>query len=636
MTETIFSKETPSAPAAAAAAALTEEAVNFEEARRIGESLRVNKEVRMRFAPSPTGSLHVGGARTALYNWLAARKAGGKFLIRIEDTDVARSTRASEESMLADLEWLGLEWDEGPRVGGPCGLYRQSERGSIYREAAKRLVEKGLAYPCFCGEEELEAKRKKAKAEGRQVAYDGAWRDADPAEVEKKFKSGDPYTIRFKTPKDCVLSIDDKIRGRVEWDVESTVGDFILVRSSGVPVYNFVVAVDDATMGISTVVRAEEHLTNTVRQLLVLDALGFPEPQYAHASLILGADKSKLSKRHGATSCGQFKDQGYLADAMINYLALLGWNDGTDKEVYSRDELVEAFDVDRVVSSPAMFDGTKLKWLNGQHLRAMSLEKLAEVAVDFLGKSLFESPAEQDSLSSRFFLPEPKVVAFVTQAIAMAQPKADLLTEVAAVVKDSLKYPLLKTLGDYDKKVAAIVDDNFASFAITVAESIENKDAPLWCYDDSSTEKKEDLNSDDVKKWIDDLGLKTGRSKKRLFMAARLALTGRIAGPDVADQLKTLALARRADLPADGLAERASQLRAWASNGIQEETATVEKKAPQAKTVLPHKKDEEDRLLTFDDFCKLRAVYETNRPQIEDDQAMYDTLLAAYKELKGN
>jgi glutamyl-tRNA synthetase len=265
--------------------------------------------VRVRFAPSPTGSLHVGGARTALFNWLKARQSGGTFVVRIEDTDQARSTRESEESMLADLRWLGLDWDEGPGVDGDYGPYRQSERGDIYKEYAQKLLESGHAYPCFCTEEELEAKRAAAEEAGEAVMYDGAWRDADPEVVAEKLASGEPHTVRFKVQPGAKVTIDDTVRGTVSWDAEKTVGDFILLRSNGVPVYNFCVAVDDATMKITHVIRAEEHLTNTLRQGLILEALEFGMPQYAHASLILGEDRSKLSKRHGATSVDQFKQQ---------------------------------------------------------------------------------------------------------------------------------------------------------------------------------------------------------------------------------------------------------------------------------------------------------------------------------------
>mmetsp|Transcript_17627 Transcript_17627/g.39905 ORF Transcript_17627/g.39905 Transcript_17627/m.39905 type:complete len:622 (-) Transcript_17627:915-2780(-) len=350
----------------------------------------VNPPPRLRFAPSPTGSLHVGGARTALYNWLLAARGkvdgieGSAFVLRVEDTDQARSTRASEISVLEDLAWLGLTWDEGPEdrptdANGATlyyGPYRQSERNDMYASVAQGLLDEGKAYRCFCTEEELEEMRARQEVAGETPRYDGRWRDADPAEVEAKVASGDPYTVRFKVPKGSRVVIDDVVRGNVGWDAEATVGDFILLRSSGVPVYNFCVAVDDAAMGITTVVRAEEHLTNTLRQGLILDALHAPRPRYAHCSLILGPDKIKLSKRHGATSCGQFKEDGFLPDAMINYLSLLGWNDGTDTEIFTREELIDAFDINRVVKSPSIFDMAKLRWINGQHLKMMSIEEV--------------------------------------------------------------------------------------------------------------------------------------------------------------------------------------------------------------------------------------------------------------------
>jgi len=329
--------------------------------RAIMDMSAAGSDVRVRFAPSPTGTLHVGGARTALFNWLKARKEGGKFILRIEDTDLARSTRESEESMIADLRWLGLDWDEGPDVGGDFGPYRQSERSHIYKECADKLIAEGHAYPCFASEEELEAQRAEAEAKGENFVYPGTWRDADPKTVEEKIKNGDPYVVRFKVPPGARVEINDLVRGQVGWDAEAMVGDFILLRSSGVPVYNFCVAVDDATMGITHVVRAEEHLSNTLRQGLVLEALGYRMPTYAHASLILGEDRSKLSKRHGATSVDQFKREGFCREAMINYLAGLGWNDGTDKEIYSVPEVISAFSIDRIVNSPSMFDMQKLK-----------------------------------------------------------------------------------------------------------------------------------------------------------------------------------------------------------------------------------------------------------------------------------
>eukprot|EP01035_Chromulina_nebulosa_P031108 gene31108-41442_t len=337
--------------------------------------------VRVRFAPSPTGSLHVGGARTALFNWLLARKTNGKFLVRVEDTDEARSTRESERSILNDLRWLQLNWDEGPELPeeGPYGPYRQSDRKDIYKAAAEKLIEKGLAYRCFCSEEELEEKRLAAEAKGIDAKYDGTWRDADPAEVQRRIDNGESYTVRFRVPDNKVVFIDDCVRGRVTWDASASLGDFIILRSSGMPVYNFCVSVDDASMKITHVIRAEEHLSNTLRQLLILEGLDYKPPIYAHCSLILGSDRSKLSKRHGATSVQQFSQQGFVPEAMINYLANLGWNDGTPKEIYSPQELISAFDLNRIVKSSAIFDMDKLKWINSQHLRALPLEKVKDL-----------------------------------------------------------------------------------------------------------------------------------------------------------------------------------------------------------------------------------------------------------------
>jgi glutamyl-tRNA synthetase len=284
----------------------------------------VTSPVRVRFAPSPTGSLHVGGARTAVFNWLLAQRTGGTFIVRVEDTDESRSTKQSEISILDDLRWLKLTWDEGPESVGMYGPYRQSERKSLYQQVAMDLVKQGKAYPCFCTEDELELKRKHAEANGLDPKYDGKWRNADPDEVRRRLEAGDPYTVRFRVPSHKTVYIDDAVRGRVTWDTDSSLGDFIILRSNGVPVYNFCVAVDDCRMKITHVIRAEEHLTNTFRQLLVFEAMNHRPPTYAHCSLILAEDRSKLSKRHGATSVNQFRLDGYLAEAMLNYLASLG------------------------------------------------------------------------------------------------------------------------------------------------------------------------------------------------------------------------------------------------------------------------------------------------------------------------
>ncbi len=342
----------------------------------------MENKIRVRFAPSPTGHLHVGGARTALFNFLYARKNNGKFILRVEDTDLERSTKESEEMVLNDLKWLNLEWDEGPDIGGEFGPYRQSERLELYKKYAYKLLEEGKAYRCFCTDEELEEIRKKAEEEKRPPHYDRRCLRLSKKEIEEKIKAGIPYTIRFKVPeKDYILY--DLVRGKVEWK-SGVLGDFVILRSNGMPVYNFCVVIDDYLMKISHVIRAEEHLPNTLRQLMLYEALGFKAPKFAHVSLILGKDRSKLSKRHGATSVSQFKKEGYLPEAMTNYLALLGWNDGTDREEFTLKELIEKFSIKRVSKSPAVFDIDKLNWINSLHIKKLTDEKYLELSKEFV------------------------------------------------------------------------------------------------------------------------------------------------------------------------------------------------------------------------------------------------------------
>lgn len=478
--------------------------------------------VRVRFAPSPTGALHVGGARTALYNWLAARQAAGSFVVRVEDTDVARSTRASEEMVLSDLTWLGLHADEGPGVGGPAGPYRQSERAAIYAQYAEGLLASGRAYRCFCTEGELEAKRAEAEAAGRPPQYDGTWRDADAERVQKKLDEGATYTVRFRVPAGARVEIDDAVRGKVAWDAEATVGDFILLRSTGVPVYNFCVAVDDALMGVSTVIRAEEHLTNTLRQVLILRALGFSPPAYAHCSLILGSDRSKLSKRHGATSVTQFREEGYLPAAMVNYLATLGWNDGTEQEIYSVEELIDRFDIRRITKSPAMFDGDKLRFINGQHLRKLPREELTPMLV-------------------REWVKDGVLTERVEGSPALAGAAAELVQGALELVNDGNKelraafaFPLRETLASGEAEELVGEDGGF----VTIGEAV------LAAFDDGSLPVGDagDEHPAVWKKWVKALGKATGRKGKRLFHPLRLALTGKMSGPDVGAILRVMHL----------------------------------------------------------------------------------------------
>jgi len=336
--------------------------------------------VRVRFAPSPTGSLHIGGARSALFNWLFARGRGGRMVIRIEDTDVQRSTAASERAVLEDLRWLGIDWDEGPDVGGIYGPYRQSERRWLYRQEADRLLAAGRAYPCFCTDEELEARRAAAQAAGLSPHYDGTCRDLSEAERAQRRAEGRPESVRFRVGTDPV-EVRDLIRGAVTFPPD-VVGDFVILRSNGLPTYNYACVVDDAAMKITDVLRGEEHLSNTPRQVQLYRALGHAEPRFGHISLILNPDRSKMSKRSGeaATFVAEFRAQGYLPEALVNFLALLGWSWDGATEVFSRAELVEKFSLERVNPSAAVFDRTKLLAMNSQYLRALPLpERTARV-----------------------------------------------------------------------------------------------------------------------------------------------------------------------------------------------------------------------------------------------------------------
>lgn len=475
--------------------------------------------VRVRFAPSPTGSLHVGGARTALFNWLYAKKTGGKFILRVEDTDTARSTRESEQSMLADLNWLGLDYDEGPEKGGEFGPYRQSERGAIYQTLARRLMKSGHVYKCFCTDEELEQMRAEQEAKKLPPKYVGKWKTASEEEVKAMEATGAPYTYRFRVPEGERIEIDDLIRGKVGWDTD-TLGDFVILRSNGIPVYNFCVAVDDATMGITHVLRAEEHLPNTLRQALVYDALEFKRPIFGHMSLILAPDRSKLSKRHGATSVGQFKEQGYLQKTMINFLALLGWNDGTEKEIYEVDELAPLFEIERINKSPAVFDTVKLNWMNGQHIKLLPESEQNEMLGAAMEKSGVMSASASDDAKK--------------MAISLVKDSIELTEDVSAKVKEILEYPLQEEMKT-NEQMQKVIEDDFQPIV----------DAIVTAYE--SGELQECVKNNEVKKFINATGKALDRKGKRLFMPFRIALTGRTAGPEVGDALVLLGMLKDGD-----------------------------------------------------------------------------------------
>jgi nondiscriminating glutamyl-tRNA synthetase len=344
------------------------------------------KTVRVRFAPSPTGFLHVGNARTALFNWLFARQQNGVYVLRVEDTDVERSTAGYGQKLMEDLRWLGLDWDEGPETDGEYGPYLQSQRLDFYKAHTEKLLEEDKAYPCFCSQDELEKERKKAFDAGLTPVYSGKCRRIPKEESARRIASGEEAAIRLRTPDEGIVSFHDLVRGELQFDL-SLIGDPILVRSNGLPAYNYAVVVDDFLMAITHVIRGEDHIQNTPRQILTCRAMGFDPPVFAHLSMVMGKDNTRLSKRHGATAVDQFKKEGIIPSALFNYLALLGWAPPDGQEVLTRKELIHLFHLEKVSRSAAIFDYEKLAWINRQHIKTLSSRRKAEYALPHLKES---------------------------------------------------------------------------------------------------------------------------------------------------------------------------------------------------------------------------------------------------------
>ncbi len=386
-------------------------------------------EVRVRFAPSPTGYLHVGGARTALYNYLFAKKHGGKFILRIEDTDLARSTEDSLKMVIEDLQWLGLQWDEGPDARtlkdvGPYGPYYQSRRLELYKKYADEIISKDQAYYCFMTDDEIDVQRKASMAAGGQPHIHSPYADWPLDKALAEIKSGKKAVVRFRTKnlkRDYILQ--DMVRGEVKFPSDM-VGDFVLLRSDGMPVYNFCCVVDDALMKISHVFRAEEHLSNTLRQMMIYDALGMAMPKFGHISLILDDNRQKLSKRAGATSCHEFKEMGYQPEALLNFIALLGWSSPEGKEIMPVPEMAKQFDIDRLQVAGAVFDKVKLKWMNSQYLRALSDQDLWQAIQPFLKREGFELPNNSEWQNKSVQAFKVKMETFA-DAVELYRPLSD-------------------------------------------------------------------------------------------------------------------------------------------------------------------------------------------------------------------
>lgn len=478
-------------------------------------------EVRVRFAPSPTGYLHIGGARTALFNWLFARKMGGKLILRIEDTDTERLKEDSVSQILTSLKWLGLNWDEGPEAGGECGPYYQSERRELYSKYAQQLLDEGKAYYCFCTPADLEAEREKQRAAKQPFRYARTCRDLDPEVAKARAAAGEPYSVRIKIPTEGSITVHDLIHGDVTFNMDQF-DDFVIVKSNGMPTYNFAVVVDDHLMGMTHVLRAEEHLSNTPKQLLIYEALGFEPPKFGHMPMILAPDRSKLSKRHGATSVEEFRAQGYLPEAIINYLTLLGWGPGDEREIFTLEETVKLFELEQMSKKAAVYDTKKLTWMNGQYLSELPLEKILPEAETFFIK---------DGLVTKEWLAENK--EYFAKLVDTVRVRVKTLQEVA----DASAY-FFKDVEAYDEKGVA------KHFKPEAAELLEKCIAAL------EADEVFDLTSTEAiyNKIAADNGLALGK----VIHPTRLALTGHTVSPGMFDVMvllgkeKTLARMRKA------------------------------------------------------------------------------------------
>ncbi len=489
-----------------------------------------DQKTRVRFAPSPTGLLHVGNARTALYNWLFARHTGGQFLLRIEDTDLERSEARHEAQLMEDLRWLGLDWDEGPGVEGPHAPYRQSERLGIYREHTERLLREEKAYRCFCTNEELEAERARAVAEHRAQVYSGRCRALSAEESAERAALGEPFAVRLRIP-DHPLRFHDMVRGEVEF-AQETVSDPILVRSGsgnavGVPVYNYVVTVDDALMEITHVVRGDDHLSNTPKQVAIYEAFGWKVPEFAHLSTILGSDRERLSKRHGATSIASFREMGILPEALVNYLALLGWGaEGGTRETFTQDELTREFKLERVTASPAVFDWAKLHWLNRHYLKQTEPARLADLAWAYFEKAGWLP--EQGKAS-------PEVLAWLESLISVFLPSLDQLDQLPEKAQ---------FIFHFDPETARADEENTTVLGSASAEKVLAAFAARVGGAESGS-----VTPEQFKAWMNEIKSETGAKGKDLFHPVRIALTGAHSGPEFDKLIPVIETGSRLDLP---------------------------------------------------------------------------------------
>jgi len=469
-------------------------------------------DIRVRYAPSPTGHLHIGNARTALFNYLYARHLGGKFIIRIEDTDVKRNVAGGEESQLKYLKWLGMDWDESIDVGGEYGPYRQTERLDIYNKYWQDLIDRGLAYRCYCTEAELEQEREEQTARNETPRYSGKHRDLTDEQRAAFEAEGRIPSIRFRVPVDRTYTFNDMVKGTISFDTNE-MGDFVIVKKDGIPTYNFAVALDDHLMKISHVLRGEDHISNTPRQLMIYEAFGWEPPQFAHMTLIVNESKKKLSKRD--ESIIQFIEQydklGYLPETLINFIALLGWSPEGEQEMYSRDELIEVFDAGRLSKSPAVFDSQKLAWMNNEYIKKADVERIVALCLPHLQSA--ELIAEQ---------PSDEVLSWVHDLVALHQDKlrsaSEIIEHTALFFRESVE--------DEAEAIEVLAEETVPTVLSAFLAELQADGA--------------EFTVDGIKAMIKSVQKSTGCKGKALFMPIRAAITGQTHGPDLNQSLVLL------------------------------------------------------------------------------------------------
>jgi glutamyl-tRNA synthetase/nondiscriminating glutamyl-tRNA synthetase len=483
-----------------------------------------------------------------LFNWLFARQQRGTMVLRIEDTDVERSQTRFEDQLIGDLKWLGLDWDEGPDVGGPYVPYRQSDRLQIYREQAERLVSEGKAYLCFCTEDDLQKERERALAEGGQPIYSGKCRNLDPDEAKRHRAAGEACAIRLKIP-EHPIRFHDIVHGNVEFSNE-VVSDPIILRSNGMPVYNYVVVIDDALMKITHVIRGDDHLSNTPKQVALYEALGWPLPEFAHLSTILGGDRERLSKRHGATSIANFRDMGVLPEALVNYLALLGWAPtGGTREIFSLQELVKEFSLQRVTPSAAVFDMEKLYWLNRQYIKQASPERINRLALAYYTRMIAEDLARTHGIKSAeampAWIPPQEIIEWLAKVTQLYVPYVDRLEQLPERASPVFHYEPETALAAVDNADVLSWPQTSAVLSRFTVKILEDESAHAG-----------QLTPEQFKKIINEVKAETGAKGKELFHPIRIVITGSHSGPDFDRLIPILEEGSRLTLPRHVLSVR--------------------------------------------------------------------------------